>query len=95
MISRRLAEMTFAFLKGEDITKWLETVGGCVCEWVDNTLYVRGHVVTAISRKMDPVTIYVCLGFTLFGLAWPWMCGGGMNEVNKRWRKQVQKEIKS
>ena len=90
MVIPSLIKQTFAFLDGNDISNWLEELG-CKCEWKGNVLYIDGLIKTAIHRQLDPVNIYVCIAFALFGPYWPWVCGDGLKRINKIWKERLKK----
>jgi len=92
MISETIVEKTFEFIDGKDISDWLEKVGNCKCTWNGNNLHIQGSINTAIYRKLDPVSIYVCISMALFGVFWVWVCGDGLKLLNKEWRRRLKEK---
>jgi len=90
LIAETIVEKTFEFIDRKDISDWLEKVGNCKYTWNGNNLYIQGNINTAIYRKLDPVSIYVCISMALFGVFWVWICGDGLKLLNKKWKEKLK-----
>ena len=64
-------------------------------EFQDNVLKLNGKIPTAIYNGLDPITIFVCLGFTFFGYYWTDVCGKSVKELNKMWREEIKSKKRS
>ena len=90
LVSRRVAEKAIDFYEGRDIKDWLRSVGVEVISDDGNVLHIKGKVRTALVRGSDPITIFSCLAFALFGAYWTFVCKRGLELVNKYWREKVK-----
>jgi len=89
VVNKRIVEKVIDFWKGKDIKDWLERVGLKVVEDRGDVLVIQGQVRTALNRNNDPVTIFICLVFALFGAFWIFVCRDGLVEIREYWKKHI------
>ena len=64
-------------------------------EFQGNVLKLNGIIPTAIYNGLDPMTIFVCLGFAFFGYYWCDVCGENMKDLNKMWKEEIKSKKRS
>lgn len=99
-ISETLARWAIALWRGGEVAErviWdLSRLPGLQVRREGQELFIRGQGQAGILiGRGDPVTIAVCLGFALFGLAWPEVADSMLELVNKEWKKSVSRSSRS
>jgi len=92
LISKRVAQKAIDFCEGKDIKDWLRSVGIEILSDNGKVLHIKGKVRTALVRGSDPVTVFCCLAFALFGVFWTFICKDGLEIVKDYWKRKVKEE---
>ena len=92
LISKRVAQKAIDFCEGKDIKDWLRSVGIEILSDNGKVLHIKGKVRTALVRDSDPVTVFCCLAFALFGAFWTFVCKDGLEIVKDYWKRKVKEE---
>ena len=92
LISKRVAQKAIDFCEGKDIKDWLRSVGIEILSDNGKVLHIKGKVRTALVRDSDPVTVFCCLAFALFGVFWTFVCKDGLEIVKDYWKRKVKEE---
>ena len=85
----KISEFVLRFLAGADITEQLK-VWNIQVEKQGEVYYLTGKVKTAIHRKLDPISCYVCLAMALFGPFWVFL----LKEDYNQFRKEADKILR-
>ena len=91
LISERILEMTFK--PAREVGVWLERIGMEVDMQDDGTVILHNpylNFTTAIYDSLDPVSRAVVIASTLMGVAWPQICPGMLEQVNREWKRRHQ-----
>lgn len=93
MITNRLIDLTFQIRNGNfEELKTLADLSDILIREKNNVLYLNGKVNTAIYPEIDPVSIFVALGFAFFGLFWIYVMPDGLERLNKRWKVEIKEQ---